>query len=125
MKNVHEIVRCKCCGAVLETVCVGKQDSCVGDAPWEALRINTVDGAAEKHLPVVEKKDGGVLVKVGSLPHPMAEDHYIQWIEIVDGRDVRRHHLAPGEAPEAFFDVELSPDALVRAYCNKHGLWKK
>ena len=124
MSLVNEIVRCKKCGAVFENV--SPADAPLGEeCAWEAVRVNTEDGAAEKHLPVVERRDDGVFVKVGEAAHPMLEAHYIQWIEVIDGADVFRHHLLPGEAPEAFFRAKLRPGAVVRAYCNIHGLWTK
>lgn len=84
---------------------------------------NTVDAAREKHVPVVEVKDGKTIVRVGEVPHPMEEAHYIQWIEILfDGR-VGRQYLKPGDKPEATFDI--TPEKFtVREYCNLHGLWK-
>jgi superoxide reductase len=84
---------------------------------------NTVDAAREKHVPVVEKADGGVKVKIGSVAHPMEEKHYIEWIEVVAGGKAYRQFLKPGEAPEAFFCLDAGP-VTVREYCNLHGLWK-
>jgi superoxide reductase len=84
---------------------------------------NTVDAAVEKHVPVVEKADGGIKVKVGSVAHPMEEKHYIQWIEIIaDGKSYKQF-LEPGQAPEATFQVEAA-SITAREYCNLHGLWK-
>jgi len=77
----------------------------------------------EKHVPVIEVSDGTVKVKVGAVPHPMDEDHYIEWIELLTERGVYRSHLRPGERPEAVFNVKAEKVA-ARAYCNKHGLWK-
>lgn len=94
---------------------------CCGE-PMELMRENTVDAAKEKHVPVVEKTDGGVKVKVGSVPHPMEQKHYIEWIEILaDGR-VCRQFLEPGRTPEASFGIQTAEAA--REYCNIHGLWK-
>ncbi|MCD6351257.1 MAG: desulfoferrodoxin, partial [Armatimonadetes bacterium] len=77
----------------------------------------------EKHVPVVERQGGTVTVKVGSVAHPMEENHYIEWIEVIAGDRVYRKFLKPGDAPEATFEVE--GDAIVaREYCSVHGLWK-
>jgi superoxide reductase len=84
---------------------------------------NTVDAAKEKHVPVIEKVDGGVKVKVGDVPHPMEEEHYIEWIEIIVDGKADRQFLNPGEAPEAVFKIE-SENVTAREYCNLHGLWK-
>jgi superoxide reductase len=84
---------------------------------------NTVDAAKEKHVPVLEKVPGGVKVKVGSVPHPMEEKHYIEWIEVIADGKAYRQFLSPGEAPEASFNIEAD-NITVREYCNLHGHWK-
>jgi superoxide reductase len=86
-------------------------------------KAKTDDEGKEKHVPVVEKTEKGVRVKVGSIAHPMEENHYIEWIEVVTDSGVLRKFLKPGEAPEAEF--ELSGEiVLAREYCSVHGLWK-
>jgi superoxide reductase len=97
-----------------ELVCCGK--------PMKLNVENTTDAAQEKHVPVVEQTGDGVAVKVGSVPHPMEDDHYIEWVEVIDDGKAYRQFLNPGEAPEAVFAVKGSVTA--REYCNKHGLWK-
>ena len=85
---------------------------------------NTVDAAKEKHVPVIEKIEGGFKVKVGSVAHPMEEKHYIEWIEaITDDGKVYRQFLNPGEAPEVFLEINATK-ITAREYCNLHGLWK-
>ena len=87
------------------------------------LTANTVDAAKEKHVPVVEKIDGGYKVKVGGVPHPMEEKHWIQWIELIaDGKSYFQF-LDPGKTPEAVFKVDAA-SVSAREYCNLHGLWK-
>jgi superoxide reductase len=76
----------------------------------------------EKHVPVVEKTETGIKVKVGSIPHPMEERHYTEWIEVVTGEEIMRKFLKPGESPEAEFKVQEEV-VLVREYCTIHGLW--
>ncbi|HPA25916.1 MAG TPA: desulfoferrodoxin family protein, partial [bacterium] len=82
-----------------------------------------IDEGMEKHTPVIEKIDGGYKVKIGSVPHPMEEAHYIEWIELIAGEKVYREYLKPGQAPEAVFMVDAE-NVSARAYCNIHGLWK-
>ncbi|MEI6610758.1 MAG: desulfoferrodoxin, partial [Deltaproteobacteria bacterium] len=95
---------------------------CCGQ-PMTLQKENGVDASKEKHVPVVEKTADGILVKVGSIPHPMEAKHWIQWIEIlVNGRSCRAF-LNPGDKPEAFFPVKADK-FVVREYCNLHGLWK-
>jgi len=78
---------------------------------------------AEKHVPVIEKTAVGFRVKVGSAPHPMEADHWIQWIELIADGVSYRKFLNPGNAPEAEFCVEAE-NVLAREYCNLHGLWR-
>jgi len=70
-----------------------------------------------------EKMTSGVKVKVGSVPHPMEETHYIEWIEILADGKVYRKFLNPRDAPEAQFDISANK-IVAREYCNVHGLWK-
>lgn len=117
-----EIYKCEVCGNIVEVLHAGPgQLVCCGQ-PMKKYEENTVDAAKEKHVPVVEKIAGGVKVKVGSVPHPMDEKHYIEWIEVIVGGKAYRQFLQPGEAPEAVFNVE--GDVVAREYCNLHGLWK-
>ena len=97
---------------------------CCGEN-MEELVANTVDAAKEKHVPVVEQRGNTVVVKVGSVPHPMEEKHYIQWIYIQTENGVQRHAFKPGDKPEATFSLNAG-DKLIAAYeyCNLHGLWK-
>jgi superoxide reductase len=96
---------------------------CCGE-PMEILAANTTDAAQEKHVPVIERDGKGVTVKVGAAPHPMLEEHHIEWILIAQGNVTQRADLSPGGAPEAAYTVG-DADAPVRAYefCNLHGLW--
>jgi superoxide reductase len=87
------------------------------------FKENTVDAAREKHVPVVEKTAEGYKVKVGDVPHPMEEKHYIEWIELLAGEKSYVQFLKPGDAPEATFKVDAD-QVTARAYCNLHGLWK-
>ncbi len=123
--NRGDIFICKDCGAVVEALekscCT---PSCCGK-PMVLQAPNTVDAAKEKHVPVIEKSaTGGVLVKVGSVAHPMAEDHYIAWVQIETPDRIGRHYFQPGDAPEFEFKYTYTAGITVKAYCNKHGLWQ-
>ena len=119
-----EIYKCDLCGLQVEVINAGAcPPSCCGQTM--RLMENTTDGAKEKHVPVVSAQENGILVKVGEIPHPMEPDHYIEWIEVINGSYVNRYQLRPGEAPQAAFYVPMQPGLVIRAYCNKHGLWKK
>lgn len=119
------IYKCEKCGNIVQ-VLHGEQPpvTCCGK-PMERLVENTVDAAVEKHVPVVEKIEGGYKVKVGSTAHPMTPEHYIQWIELTSEDDtfVQRKMLTPDSAPEAIFKTDADK-VVAREYCNLHGLWK-
>ncbi|MFA6716109.1 MAG: desulfoferrodoxin family protein [Victivallales bacterium] len=108
---------------VLNDVCCCQDLTCCGET-MKPQKANTVDAAKEKHVPVLEARESGVLVKVGSAPHPMTEEHSIQWVEVINGDYVNRKYLHPGDAPEAPFYVGKQSGLIVRAYCNLHGLWE-
>ena len=113
------VFKCAKCGNIVEVMHVGGGPlSCCGE-PMKQLKENTTDAATEKHVPVLDGKD----VKVGSVAHPMAEDHYIEWTEVIKGERVCRQFLKPGEAPAAEFEC-VAAGNVMREYCNKHGLWK-
>lgn len=118
-----EVYKCEVCGNIVEVLHEGGGEMVCCDQPMTLVTENTVDAAKEKHVPVIEKIDGGYRVKVGSVTHPMEEKHYIEWIELIADGKVYREFLKPGVAPEAVFKVEAS-QVTAREYCNLHGLWK-
>ncbi|MBU5301400.1 desulfoferrodoxin [Clostridium sporogenes] len=124
MVKLNEVYKCEVCGNMVEVVhASGGQLVCCGK-PMRLLEENTTDAALEKHVPVVEKTDNGIKVKVGEKEHPMEEKHYIEWIEVITENKVYKKHLKPGEKPEAEFKLDEEV-VKVREYCNIHGLWKK
>lgn len=118
-----EVYKCEVCGNIVEVLHGGDGELVCCGQPMKRFVENTVDAAKEKHVPVVEKIEGGVKVKVGDVAHPMEEKHYIEWVEIIADGKVYRQFLNPGEAPEATFNVEAG-QITAREYCNLHGLWK-
>ncbi len=118
-----EIYKCDICGNIVEVLDGGKGELVCCGEPMTLMTENTVDASKEKHLPVIEKVEGGIKVKVGSVPHPMEEKHYIEWIELIADGKAYREFLKPGMAPEAFFCVKAEKVS-AREYCNLHGLWK-
>ena len=119
---VNDVLKCATCGMVVEVVVGGDCTEC--SEPPVKLEANTVDGAHERHVPVIEKVPDGFLVKIGAVPHPMTEKHSILYVEVIGEKMLHRHYFAPGEAPEAFFNIKYHSDLKVRAYCNIHGLWE-
>lgn len=123
MTEQKQTYKCSICGNIVEVLHPGVGELICCGQPMELLRENTVDAAQEKHVPVMEMTETRVKVKVGSVPHPMEETHYIEWIEVMaDGR-VYRKFLKPRDQPEAEFEVKAETIE-ARAYCNLHGLWK-
>ena len=118
-----EIYKCEICGNVVEVldgfdaplVCCGEEMSL-----YEAKKT---DEGKEKHVPECERADDGLNVQVGSTPHPMKDEHYIQWVELVDGDETRRVFLKPGQEPKASFCC-VGENVKVREFCNVHGLWE-
>ena len=118
-----EVYKCEVCGNIVEVLHAGGGELVCCGQPMKAMQENTVDAAKEKHVPVIEKIDGGVKVSVGSVAHPMEEKHYIEWIEIIADGIAYRKFLNPGETPEATFSTDAA-NITAREYCNLHGLWK-
>ena len=123
MAKKLQIYKCAICGNIVEVLYGAEgQLICCGQ-PMDLLDEKTADATTEKHVPVIEKTNGGYKVTVGSTLHPMEEKHYIEWIELLADGKAYRQFLNPGDAPEATFNVQAdSPTA--REHCNVHGLWK-
>lgn len=125
MIALRQIYRCETCGNVLEVMYVSSDSLACCDKPMDLMVENSMDAAHEKHVPVVEGNDFGVFVRVGAVPHPMEEKHYIAFIEVVTKDNmVLRKELRPGNIPEAEFPIALSDVLYAREYCTLHGLWK-
>jgi superoxide reductase len=118
-----QIYKCKVCGNIVCVVHPGDGELVCCGEPMQLQVENTVDASKEKHVPVIEKTATGYKVKVGAVPHPMEEKHYIEWIELMVGDIVYIKCLKPGAAPEAEFCCAHAADVKAREYCNVHGLW--
>jgi superoxide reductase len=123
MTELKQVFKCELCGNMVEVVHASGGTLTCCKQPMTLMTENITDAAKEKHVPVVEKVEGGVLVKVGSVAHPMLEAHYIEWIEVHTENKIYRKFLKPGEKPEAFFALEEEV-LYAREYCNLHGLWR-
>ena len=120
------VYKCNQCGNIVEVFHDGAGALVCCGEPMDLLDEKIQDEGQEKHVPIIKKAENGYSVKVGSIEHPMEDNHYIEWIElIVDGELVERKHLSPDMKPEAEFCVSGNhQDVKVRQYCNTHGLWK-
>lgn len=115
---------CEKCGNLVELVEEsGAPLVCCGQKMTE-LVPGTVEASREKHVPVVEVEGNLVKVNVGSVDHPMSEEHSITWIQLETDKGSQRKYLAPGEAPHAEFALNGEKPVAVLAYCNLHGLWR-
>jgi len=124
-----QVHKCGACGNIIEVLTGGDGELACCGQPMELLDAKTADATTEKHVPVIEEVDNGILVKVGSVPHPMEEQHYIEWIELLLGEKmVCRVYLAPGDKPEVLFPKcphgTPASEFGAREHCNVHGLWK-
>jgi superoxide reductase len=123
MAKKSEIYKCNVCGNIAMVMHGGDGDLVCCGENMVLMTENTVDAAKEKHVPVIEKIEGGFKVKVGSDPHPMEEKHYIEWIELIADNKSYFTFLSPGQTPEAVFKIDAA-DVSAREYCNIHGMWK-
>ncbi len=123
MAEKFEIYKCEICGNIVELLHGGAGTLVCCGADMTLLEENIADAATEKHVPVAERTDAGTKVKVGEVPHPMEEKHFIEWIQLITDSGCCRMFLKPGDAPEVEFPKK--PDKYTaRAFCNLHGLWK-
>jgi len=121
--KLNDIYKCDICGNVVQVLNANAEALVCCGKPMEKLPEQTADATTEKHVPVIEKTATGFLVKVGSVPHPMEEKHYIEWIELIaDGKSLRQY-LNPGDKPEAEFCTDAKKVS-AREYCNVHKLWR-
>jgi superoxide reductase len=121
-KNL-DIYKCEVCGNIVEVLHgAGGQLVCCGQ-PMKAITENTVEASKEKHIPVIEKIADGYKVSIGCIMHPMEENHYIEWIELLADGKAYRTFLKPGDTPVVTFCVDAK-QVTAREYCNVHGLWK-
>lgn len=125
MSNEQKFFLCKRCGNLAGMIKhSGVKMICCGE-PMTELIPNTVEASAEKHLPVVEVVGPTVTVKIGSVPHPMVEEHYIDWVVLQTTKGVQRKSLTPGMEPSVTFVLTEDDQAIAAyAHCNLHGLWK-
>ncbi len=123
MAESLQVYKCELCGNIVEVLHGGEGELVCCGQPMMLMKENTVDAAKEKHVPVIEKVDGGYKVKVGSVAHPMEEKHFIEWVELIADGKAYREFLCPGQTPEAVFEIKATT-VTAREYCNLHGLWK-
>jgi superoxide reductase len=122
MPKQLEVYKCELCGNIVEVLHSGAAPLVCCNQNMTLMTENTVDAAKEKHVPVIQIGAGSITVKIGSVAHPMLDEHYIEWIELLADGKAYRQFLKPGEAPEATFPITAT-QVTAREYCNLHGHW--
>ena len=115
---------CRHCGNIVEKIHDANVPVVCCGSKMEELVPNTVEASGEKHIPAVKLGDGVVEVNVGSVDHPMAPEHFIEWVYVQTEKGGQRKALKPGDAPHVTFALGDDKAVAVYAYCNLHGLWK-
>ncbi|MBT3392845.1 MAG: desulfoferrodoxin [Elusimicrobiaceae bacterium] len=122
--KMNGIYKCDICGNIVEILNTGAGELVCCGENMKHMTENTVDAATEKHVPVITKTEKGFLIKVGEVPHPMEDKHYIQWIEASANGRIYKKFLKPNDKPE--MEVCTKDEKITaREYCNLHGTWKK
>lgn len=126
MTKKLELYRCKLCGNLVQVILEGDGELVCCGEKMELVPVNNVEESIyEKHIPVFTKEGDNTVVKVGKVLHPMNDDHYIMFVEIIDKRDesMSLKYLHPGEKAQVFLNNELGKP-IAQAFCNLHGLFE-
>ena len=116
--------RCETCGNIVTKLHDKGPALVCCKAPMKELLPGTTDASREKHVPALDLVGNLLHVQVGEAVHPTTPEHYIQFICLAQGANIRIKYLKPGDAPEAVFPVLAGVPLAVYEYCNLHGLWK-
>lgn len=122
MAEIMGIYKCEICGNIVEVIHEGKPPLVCCGEEMTFMEEQTAEMSLEKHVPVIEEIEGGYKVTVGTDLHPMEEEHYIEWIELLADDVAYRKFLNPGDDPVATFMIDAE-DVSAREYCNIHNLW--
>lgn len=117
------VYKCDICGNIVEVLFSGAGELVCCNQPMALLEEKTADQGKEKHVPVIEKTASGFKVKVGDVPHPMEDKHYIAWVELLAGDTIMHKFLKAGDVPVAEFATSAQ-NVQAREFCTVHGLWK-
>ena len=123
MTNLFEIYKCDVCKNIVEVVDSSDGILVCCDQNMKLLKPKTEDKGNEKHVPIIEKTDKGYKVIVGKVLHPMEDEHFIEWIELIEGKKSYQKFLKPKDQPIAFFETDAK-EVIAREHCNIHGLWE-
>lgn len=119
MTNRLELYRCEICNNLIEVLVNGEGELVCCGKPMTLLNAKgSADEGVEKHVPVIDNEE----IRVGSVPHPMIDEHYIMFIEAISGDEVKLKFLHPGEDAKMY--INFKDHIKAREYCNIHGLWE-
>ncbi len=125
MTKQNEVYKCEICGNIITVLHSGSGQLVCCNEPMILLEEKTQDPEkGEKHVPIITKTENGILIKVGAIEHPMEQEHYIEFIQIIMGGKIYTKFLNPGDKPEAEFCITELENIIAREYCNLHGLWR-
>lgn len=117
-----EIMRCNLCGKLAMIIREGGRRTICCDQLMEKLVEQGTGAPGEVHVPVVARAGNGIRVNVPGVSQEMAGDHFLEWIEVTDGKRLQVQGLSPGDSPGAVFPATKA-GAKIRVYCEEHGLW--
>ena len=124
MAGFQKVYKCEKCGNIVDVLHEGAGNLVCCGMEMVLMEENSIDAANEKHIPVIEKTENGIIVKVGTIDHPMTDEHYIEWIEVINGPYSQKEFLKPNNKPQAESYVPFNENLIARSYCNLHKLWK-
>ena len=120
----QKFLKCEKCGNIVAVVKESKVPVMCCGQKMEQMIPGTVEASREKHIPEYQVKDNKVIVNIGSIAHPMVEEHFIEWVSIQTKYGNQRKQLLPNQEPKVCFSLcEGDEVEAVYAYCNLHGLW--
>ena len=125
MNEEKQIYRCNICGNMIEVLHFGGGTLVCCNNEMQLLKEKTEGVGPEKHVPIIEQTENGIKVKIGEVPHPMEEDHCIEWVELITDNGVYRKVFKPGDTPDAEFKINIEDlnQISAREYCSIHSLW--
>ncbi|MCP4652700.1 MAG: desulfoferrodoxin FeS4 iron-binding domain-containing protein [Candidatus Omnitrophica bacterium] len=124
MTELRTLYHCEICKHLIEIVSAGAPTLICCNQPMIKVEPKTEDTGSEKHVPIIENTENGSIIKVGSIEHPMIEEHYIKFIEVLTKERVLRVELKPGQKPEIKCCTKKENILKVREFCTVHGVWQ-
>ncbi len=122
--NANKILRCNSCGNIIEMIQENNTKIICCGTEMQILEEKQNNEGTEKHIPIVKQKEDKTIIQIGEVLHPMSKEHQIEWLEIITKDKVIRKNFEYTEEPT----IEINNKEeiiMLRAYCNKHGLWTK